>query len=299
MSSRPPLVTVDLGNSRVKLRAWPADAARAIQALPRPLAARDLAVDDELAAGVYAFFTQTLGALGGAAGQRGVTLAVLCSVAAPEVEANLTGLLEELTGGRLDVAPELGLRNACRSPETVGRDRLFAARGALELLGGPALVVDAGTCLTVDAVRVEPRPAGGVLGVFLGGAIAPGPALLARALAQGGARLLAIEASLEVAPERAPAVEALGRDTSGALRAGVVVGFRGAARELLAGVAREAGLEDAPVVITGGARGFLRDPLALQGGSGWTQVLGPRAVQEAPDLVHLGLLAAAAGTVPP
>jgi type III pantothenate kinase len=120
-------------------------------------------------------------------------------------------------------------------------------------------------------VRIRPgaRPA------FLGGAIAPGPALLARALAEGTARLPLVQ------PD--PGAAALGRDTEAAVRAGVSIGFRGAARELALRVAREAGLGEAPLVVTGGARAFLLGEPLVAG----------RASIEVEDLVHVGLLVAA------
>ena len=67
----------------------------------------------------------------------------------------------------------------------------------------------------LDAVL--PTAAGGV---FLGGAIAPGPGTLAEGLTQAGARLPDFTLRAD-----APA---LGRSTEEALQAGVVVGFRGA-----------------------------------------------------------------------
>ena len=178
--------------------------------------------------------------------------------------------------------PEHGLVNRCDEPETVGADRLFAARGAFELARRSCLVIDAGTALTVDALRVQGKRVAGrelpPLPEFLGGAIAPGPELLARALARGGARLPLVEPR-----PGAPAPPALGRHTRAALEAGIAVGFAGAARELARRVAEEAGLgaED-PIFLTGGARGFLTVPGLF--------AAAPREVQ---DLVHLGLCHAA------
>ena len=121
----------------------------------------------------------------------------------------------------------------------------------------------------MDALELrEGRP------LFRGGAIAAGPALLARALAEHAARLPRIEPR--------PGAGALGRDTQRALEAGASVGFRGAARELVEGVARESGLTDAPVYLTGGARVFLLEPRPFV----------ERRLEVVPDLVHLGLLAA-------
>jgi len=68
----------------------------------------------------------------------------------------------------------------------------------------------------------------------------------------------------------------------------VVVGFRGAARELVERVSEEAGLADAAVVLTGGARRFLREPTAFVA----------RRMREEPDLVHIGLLGAWGASLP-
>ncbi len=226
-------LTADLGNSRCKLDLWDAGAGSPRASLA--LASAELDGPDE--PGLAAW----LAASGGA--QR----ALVCSVAAPEREAALVAALERLVGAGRVASPDPALANACRTPERTGRDRLFAARAALDRCGSSCVVVDAGTALTVDAVLAD---ASGER--FLGGAIAPGPALLARALAQGGAQLQA------TAPR--PGDRALGRDTEEALRAGVAVGFRGSARELVRRVAAEAGIERAPVVLTGGAAAFLLEP---------------------------------------
>jgi type III pantothenate kinase len=149
---------------------------------------------------------------------------------------------------------------------------LFAARGALELLGESALVVDIGTALKVDALLVFPDAPPGPRGAFLGGAIAPGPALLARALASGAAKLFAVD------PIADP--PALGRDSAAAMRAGIGVGLRGAVRELVSQVADEAGWSAPPIALTGGARAFAR------------QAFDAARVHECEDLVHLGMCAA-------
>jgi type III pantothenate kinase len=170
---------------------------------------------------------------------------------------------------------DCGLENRTLEPERVGRDRLFAARGALECLSESAIVIDVGTALTVDALLAL-HPASSDAdwrsGAFLGGAIAPGATLLARALASGAARLF------EVTPRPDP--PALGRDSNAAMSAGIGVGLRGAARELASEVAREAGLVDPPLALTGGGRAFV------------ASAFHSRRVFESADLVHLGLCAA-------
>lgn len=244
-------VTADLGNTRLKLCAWQACAGSAPVLREQAMLVGPLVAQE--AAAWLAQFPEPL-----ASG--------MVSVASTQARDEL---LEVLAGAGELSELEHGLELRCAQPESVGLDRLFAARGALAQLGTDCIVVDAGTALTVDAVQAAGP------GVFLGGAIAPGPGLLARSLAEGAAQLPLVEPH--------PGSSALGGDTQHAIRAGVGLGFRGAARELALCVAREAGLERAPVVLTGGARGFLLEPDAVF------------AVQlhEFPELVHLGLLAAA------
>ena len=257
-------LTCDLGNSALKLRLWePASEA--------PRATLELPVSDAeaeaLADGLNRFLDAELPA--GAE----VSSALSSVAGAAHTDAVATSLE---TRGSLTSAPPIA--NLCRNPESVGADRLWAARGALDLVSASCIVVDAGTALTVDAV-VPSGPGEPTAGDFLGGAIAPGPALLARALGERGARLPEFEA--------APDVPALGRDTLSALRSGIAVGFRGSAAELARCVALEAGLADgAPrnlagvaVVLTGGAREFLLRPAPFVSAD----------LRVVPDLVHAGL----------
>lgn len=248
-------LAVDLGNSRCKLGVF--EGTTLVDAASLPVEAE---LPDALAAWLRS--------------RPPAARAALCSVAAPALEQRVAAALREAVAGPVDVAPDPALELAVRSPETVGRDRLFSARGALAVVGGSAIVVDAGTALTVDAVRGGP-PGGVLVGTFLGGAIAPGPELLARALALGGARLPSVEPR--------PGAAALGRDTTEALLAGIAVGVAGAARRLVEGVERESGLAGAPLVLTGGARAYVSEALA-EGRP------APRVVEA---LVLLGLRAAA------
>ncbi|MDF1836541.1 MAG: type III pantothenate kinase [Planctomycetota bacterium] len=151
--------------------------------------------------------------------------------------------------------PDSGLELRIRHPETVGMDRLYAALGAFWRVGcKPAIVVDAGTAMTVDVVVPGEQPG---VGAFLGGAIAPGPTMLAEALGAGGAQLNTIRPK--------PGARALGRETAEALEAGVVVGFQGAALHLVRRVTEEAGLDSPPVVLMGGASDFLGPLFKEQG----------------------------------
>jgi len=248
------LLTVDLGNSSCSLVLWEELHVEAEPAQRLTWDRQAESLDD---------LEHRLAALGS------IDRALVSSVAGEELTASLEASLARRSGAVVS-APEHGLRLQVETPETVGQDRLYTARGAGLLARGALIVVDAGTALTVDAV--------GPAGVFLGGAIAPGPALLARALEAGGARLpkIAVE----------PGARALGRDTPGAMAAGVVVGFRGAARALVLEIAADPRLADLTtgtptVVLTGGARAFLLQPAPFV----------PLPIREVGDLVHRGLLA--------
>ncbi|MCA8979684.1 MAG: type III pantothenate kinase, partial [Planctomycetes bacterium] len=78
----------------------------------------------------------------------------ISSVAGEAARTELAQLLSTHVRGPLLEHLGAGLDNRTRTPETVGEDRLFAARGALELVGRSAVIVDAGTALTVDALCV-------------------------------------------------------------------------------------------------------------------------------------------------
>jgi type III pantothenate kinase len=152
-------------------------------------------------------------------------------------------------------------------PGRVGIDRLAAAAAVAvaKAAGRPAVVVDCGTATTVDLVSVDGR--------FLGGAILPGPGLLARALAEGTSRLPAVA---DLDSGALPAMP--GRNTQQAIAAGIGFGMRGAVARLVAEAAAAVGGEP-HLFLTGGSRGIVRD--ALPGAT------------EIPDLVLHGIALAA------
>ena len=78
---------------------------------------------------------------------------------------------------------DLPIKNSLQHPEKVGIDRLAAAAAANRLRAPdrPAIVVDAGTAITVDCVSAA--------GVFLGGTIAPGLKMSMQALNKEAAQL--------------------------------------------------------------------------------------------------------------
>ena len=274
MTARTLALAVDLGNTRVKARTFDLPETRQVvrvHGTPSAQAAFDW--DEGGAPAALAAWWSAR-----SNGSASPCFGALTSVVGAERTNAVCAALAGAGLAELYVSPADGLVNATHTPETVGHDRLYAARGALERCREegdtpPGLfVVDAGTALTVDALELgsdeAPR--------FLGGAIAPGPALLADALARGGAQLP------EVEPR--PGASALGRDTPAALQAGIVVGFRGAAARLLAELRQAVAFGAGPVFVTGGARALLLEPDPFVED-------GPLSVD--PWLVERGLLAAA------
>lgn len=169
----------------------------------------------------------------------------------------------------LDARSPLGIPLSVPRPATIGADRLAAIAGAALYHPLPLLVLDAGTAMTFNAV-VRGRG-------FIGGAIAPGPAMFLRYLGECTAQLPLL--TLSGAAPAAP-----GRTTREAMRLGADAGFEGMVRSILARLGEaEPYLARAPIVVTGGgAPAVLR---ALRG------LRSP--VMHEPRLVHAGLAAVA------
>ncbi len=129
--------------------------------------------------------------------------------------------------------PPFGL--AYRDSDRFGIDRylnLLAARSAYPL---PAIVIDAGTAVTADALDSQ--------GDHVGGMIFPGLALLRRALGQG-TDLVGAEADATV---RSP----LGASTEACVAAGIHHGFAGALLTMVDSLGQVLGRR-ATIVVTGG-----------------------------------------------
>ncbi len=134
---------------------------------------------------------------------------------------------------------DLPITTRVAAPEKVGLDRLAAAVAANRLRPPqtPAIVIDAGSAITVDLVAAD--------GAFEGGAILPGFQMSARALYSADLLPLAL-----LEPNAMPP-QALGKDTQGAIRSGLFWGAVGAVRELVERLSAD--LPSPPnVIVTGG-----------------------------------------------
>lgn len=153
-----------------------------------------------------------------------------------EVCAQVFGRRPVTIHGRMD----LGLRVCYDDPDHVGIDRLAAASAAYAMVGGPVIVVDVGTAITVDAVSSD--------GVFLGGVIAPGIWMSAQALHE----------KTDLLPLVRPGVPSsvLGRTTVECIQSGLIYGAAAMIGGLVRRVQNTLG-EGAPVVGTGGGLGLI------------------------------------------
>ncbi len=130
-----------------------------------------------------------------------------------------------------------GLHIDYDDPDKVGVDRLAAAAAAYHhpAKRQAAIIADAGTALTIDAVDAK--------GTFLGGAIAPGLRLGLQALSTGTSLLPQIEIDA--------AAPLLGKTTAAGLRSGALYGSAALIEGLCARIAAELG-GPTTVFLTGG-----------------------------------------------
>ena len=263
-SARPPetVLLADVGNSRIKLAAVVAHGRG--RALPTIRHRQE--IDDR---GLRTNLLRQWLAVA-APGPAVILVASVHDAAAAVLEMALAE--ESATGRRPHRQRRIGHADlpwppALPEPQRVGIDRLAAAAAAAVVKpeAEGAIIVDCGTAATVDMVAADGR--------FLGGAILPGPSLMARALAQGTSKLPEVWALEHADPPALP-----GRNTREAIAAGIGWGMRGAIAELVARGRLVLG-PSAPVILTGG----------------WSRAILPAVpgATEMPDLVLQGIALAA------
>lgn len=136
----------------------------------------------------------------------------IASVAAPANEAGLAALFESTAIAPiwLRAEPEFGdLKNSYLNPQQLGVDRWMGLVAARQRTREAALVVSIGTAMTVDALSAD--------GLFLGGVIVPGVALMRQSLLQGTAQI----------GETAGQWAAFPRATADAVQSGIVAALCG------------------------------------------------------------------------
>ncbi len=179
-------------------------------------------------------------------GAEPVSAVVIASVNDPVSRPLVEAMEPRLTCGVYRIGADLPIpiRTALAPNATPGQDRLLNALAAFDSLNQACVVVDTGTAITVDFIDGE--------GVYQGGAIAPGAAMMLRALHQHTAALP------EVSLARPDETVAFGKDTVQAMRTGVFFAVRGLVRALVESYAEAYGAYP-PIIATGGDAALLPD----------------------------------------
>jgi type III pantothenate kinase len=193
---------------------------------------------------------------------RGVALS---NVAGPEVREALSAYVQKRWGMPVQIAVSRsvgsGVRSAYRVPESLGIDRwlgLIATRARYEL---PAVIVDAGSAVTIDLLNAE--------GSHEGGYILPGR----RAMVSGLVRRTA-QIALPATEKEAGLHPA--RDTDAALLSGSILALVGAIERAFREHALVSESQSPVLILTGGDADVLASSLASP-------------AQKHPDLVLEGL----------
>lgn len=134
-------------------------------------------------------------------------------------------------------------------PREIGPDRIANSVAARARYGAPVIVVDFGTSTNFDVVSPD--------GEYVGGVLAPGIEISMEALFARAARLVNVD---YVEP---PAV--IGKTTVAGLQSGLVYGFAGQVDGIVAAIRGELGVQDVPVVATGGLASLIAPHTATIG----------------------------------
>ena len=208
------LIAVDIGNSRMKIGRFVRGAGRAkssnTASMPEPTDTLNILIDRAGEFDLDRLFNWC-GRHGRTAApwligsvHRGASARLAAAIEDWAIRWNVSCDVRRLT--YLDVPLEIRVDE----PARVGIDRLLGALGANRLRdpGRAAIVVDLGTAITVDLVEAD--------GAFAGGAILPGIAMSARALADQTDALPKLPFAELNEPPRA-----LGKSTAAAMESGL------------------------------------------------------------------------------
>ncbi|MDI6775333.1 MAG: type III pantothenate kinase [Verrucomicrobiota bacterium] len=156
--------------------------------------------------------------------------AALCSVVPKMNRLWIAGFHKETGLSPLVVSRRirLGFRLDYPRPETIGADRLANVCAVAGRQTNAAIVADFGTAATFDVLTADGR--------FIGGVIAPGPALMTEYLADRAALLPRIRL--------AGSSGGVGRSTAGAMRIAARVGYPAMVRAITSHIIRRLRLPD-------------------------------------------------------
>ncbi len=228
------LLTVDIGNTNVKLAVFEGDKVRATWRMTTD-AHR---MSDEYAALLLDLMRHE------GIDPPAIKDACICNVVPP-----LTTTFIDLCRRYFQVTPlvvgagvKTGVRIRADNPREVGADRIADAAAAHHLYGGkkPIITLDLGTATVFGIVSKE--------GDFMGAAISTGIATAAEALYSRTAQLPRVDL---VAPKRV-----IGTNTVASIQSGIVYGYAALVEGMVARIEQELG-EKPMVVATGGYAGLI------------------------------------------
>ena len=142
-----------------------------------------------------------------------------------------------------------GLSVQCDDPRQIGSDRIVNTVAAHNKYEGTLIVVDFGTATTISVVTDK--------GEILGGTIAPGLKISAKALFEETAKLPHVD--LEVP------VRTIGKNTIESMQSGLVYGHMGMAERIIAGIKKELvetygkNMDEIKVIATGGMASMMEE----------------------------------------
>lgn len=167
------ILAIAVGNTRTRLARLDALVPTGAVSLPTPASASDTATADAIAAAATSLLEDHA--------NTPILIASVNQPATTHIHAAFS------RHGDADALYVLGrdipipMSTSLDDDATVGHDRLLSCLGAFALLNEAAAVIDAGTCITVNFIDGT--------GVFQGGAIAPGLALMLRSMHEHTAAL--------------------------------------------------------------------------------------------------------------
>ena len=222
------LLAIDIGNSSIGLGLFDGD---------RLTFTAKLSADTKRSADEYAVIIR------GLLEAHGITLPRITAAIISSVVPKLTYTIEtSLSGQDMPIyvvgnGVKTGISLKVDDPAQLGADIVTNAVAAVHTCGAPVAVVDIGTATVISAVNDQKS--------LIGVAIAPGPMA-----AQEGLR---DNAALIPYTELTPPTGALGKNTSAALRSGMILGHACMIDGMLDRILTEYRLpENTPVVVTGG-----------------------------------------------
>jgi type III pantothenate kinase len=127
-----------------------------------------------------------------------------------------------------------GLVIVSENPKEIGADRIADVVAAYSIYGGNCIIIDFGTATTFDCVDSEGR--------YIGGAIAPGPTVLAQSLSLKTEQLPKVDMEKPLKP--------IGSTTVECIQSGLYFGYVGLVKELILRIKKEMKVKH--IIATGG-----------------------------------------------